>query len=206
MLVHLLSLCVAVNSVVQFWSVATKLIPNKFALWSHMKLLACMLTTMYLSLFSVFRVYISVSCWGRFYPLLVKTWDSRDCSLNTRTSWSCCATNNTHWLIMKPVWVRPSSAWLGSSKLTVFINLGSLRCCSGWDLKKHMACFSGNFKNSQSTAFQAPGLVSAAAHWAQRGAYSFFSFLFLITISVWAFVCIPVKCLFSGLCTSLPPS
>lgn len=44
----------------------------------------------------VFRGYVSGSCCGRFCLSLERTFDSRDCSLNTRTSWSCCATNNTH--------------------------------------------------------------------------------------------------------------
>lgn len=44
----------------------------------------------------MFRVYVSGSCCARFYPSSEKTCDSRDSSPNTRISWSCCATNNTH--------------------------------------------------------------------------------------------------------------
>lgn len=66
--------------------------------------------------FCVLRVCGGGICCGRFSQSLVRICGSRDCSPNTRTSWSCCATNNTHCyihrltqthtlgLIMKPVW------------------------------------------------------------------------------------------------------
>lgn len=41
----------------------------------------------------VFRVYGSGICCGRFYLSSARTCVSRDCLQNTRTSWSCCATN-----------------------------------------------------------------------------------------------------------------
>lgn len=43
----------------------------------------------------VSRVCGSEICCGRFCRSSARTCDSRDCSLNTRTSWSCCAINNT---------------------------------------------------------------------------------------------------------------
>lgn len=82
---------------------------------------------------------------------------------------------------MKPVW------------LDLFLNLWSLKRCSGWELKHTPWVFCENFNNSQSTAFQALGLFSAVTHREKWWVLSFFFlFFFLITISVWTFVFCPL--------------
>lgn len=57
----------------------------------------------------VSRVCGSEICCVRFCQSLARTCDSRDCLLNTRTSWSCCAINNTVLRTHKLTWTR--SGW-----------------------------------------------------------------------------------------------
>lgn len=67
--------------------------------------------------------------------------------------------------IMKPVWFVPARfGWTP----TVFLILGSLKCCSGWRNTSWVFC--ENLNNSRSTAFQVLGFFSAVTHWGEVGA------------------------------------
>lgn len=77
----------------------------------------------------VFRVYGSGICCGRFCPSLARTCDSRDFSLNTRTSWSCCETNNTRWRTHK----HTQTSWLTQTRSDpLWTHFGLSRFLSVW--------------------------------------------------------------------------
>lgn len=70
-------------------------------IFSHFAFYILVQTTQFLR--CVFRVCGSEICCGRFCRSSARTCDSRDCSLNTRTSWSCCAINNTPTRLESPL-------------------------------------------------------------------------------------------------------
>lgn len=108
----------------------------------------------------VSRACGSEICCGRFCRSLARTCDSRDCSLNTRTSWSCCAINNPR-----------RSAHTDSTTLLVPLDWPPSPC----PLK---ACCWPDCDNLKS-------LFIVVAHWEEVGANSFrFRLVFLDTCFV----------------------
>lgn len=149
----------------------------------------------------VFRVYVSVSCCGRSCPSLVKTFDSRDCSLSTRISWSCCATNSTR--------CYTDRNWQTHTDLKQF---GLPRLSSGklWLLSSTWnAALAQTWKTRPGCLLRT--LTSAGPQLFERWDFSVLSFTRQFFFPGFQFqfsspVFIPSKCDLFDLCTSCPPN